>query len=314
MKVYIFEYATCFNIREFLLEGKLMLETLVEDFKKLGFDVYSSIYKKIKLKHVKNIEITNLNDLYKIRSYDFEYLIFIAPNRELLEIAKMFKNDDHVLLSDYKNLEFVLDKIYFYHKLKDKFNVPEIIKNEENLSYPIVIKHRYGTGCEDLFFVRSREEYLKIKKQINEDYILQEYVDGVPASIIVFADDNNVIPICLNLQIISYSLKPKYLGGIVNVDHKLKEKIYEEVKKLVRFLKLKFLVGIDLVIGKDSFYFIEVNPRITTSMCFLKYISNINLAEVLILSKNSRLDKLSFKIEGKIFFLKIFDRFIKFLL
>ncbi len=311
MKVFIFEYASCFNVREFLLEGRLMLETLIDDFINKGFDVWTSSKYKTK---AKNIEMKSLEDLENIKERDFDFFIFIAPNYELLKILEIFKNDERVLSPSYYNIKDVLDKYSFYKKLDGKFNVPKTFKyGKDKIFVPCVIKHRYGTGCEGLYFLKDMNDYKMIENELSENYLIQEFIKGIHSSVIVFSDGKCVLPISLNIQIIDEGLRPKYLGGILNINHPMKENIFSTIINLIRFLKLKYLIGVDLIIS-DKIYIIEINPRITTSMCFLKYISNINLAEVLIKCHEEKLDTLSYELSDRILFLKGLNgfRFLKF--
>lgn len=140
----------------------------------------------------------------------------------------------------------------------DKFLTYEAIKNVVNTpkTFPLkryVVKNRLGCdSTHDMF---------------DENYIVQEFIEGEPYSIIFIAKNKKFYPLCMNKQYI----EERYCGGEINIDHPLKEKAILECKKTLEQIDgINGYVGVDFMIDREEISILEVNPRITTSICGIK--------------------------------------------
>jgi hypothetical protein len=73
----------------------------------------------------------------------------------------------------------------------------------------------------------------------------------------------------MNSQRIKISGNISYLGGISPYPCVHKEEIFEESQNIAQKLELFGFAGIDLLVSGDKIYFMEINPRITTSFIAL---------------------------------------------
>jgi len=223
----------------------------------------------------------NLMEEVAKKSIESDKVIMIAPNNKMLEFLGVISRRKLLASSSYA-LEACCNKFKTYCVLKNIVKMPktEIFdeKNIKNIKYPLIIKPVYGSGCENLYFIRNDMEFNKIKKNLNENYIIQEFINGVHASVSLFCAEKPYT-VSLNQQLIDLGIKSKYIGSVVPFNHKLKEKAFDAAKKAAEKLKLKGYIGMDFVLGDDA-YLIEINPRITTSAIALNLATSANIASL----------------------------------
>jgi hypothetical protein len=151
---------------------------------------------------------------------------------------------------------------------KNGIKVPKTCEVGESIpfSYPIILKPRVGTGCENIKILSSEFE------DLNKDteFIVQPFIKGVHASCNLFSS-NKIYPLCLNSQSIIQNKNLHYLGGETPFYHPLREKIFNVCTFLPKIIDgLKGFFGVDLVLQDNEFYIIEINARFTTSYLGLR--------------------------------------------
>jgi predicted ATP-grasp superfamily ATP-dependent carboligase len=165
---------------------------------------------------------------------------------------------------------------------------------ELDLIYPIVVKPNDGVDCEGVSLCKNEEELKDyLNKNQNKDILIQDFISGENLSILAYVFENQINILSVNEQLLSLGYEEsEYLGGISNIKHPLFEKIRTFGEIILEKIKgLNGFVGIDLVVSKDEknlndIYLIEINPRVTTSVCglfnqmnppldFIQSISNI---------------------------------------
>lgn len=159
------------------------------------------------------------------------------------------------------------------------------------LTFPIVFKPLDGTSCNAISRVKAEEEIeaaiQKIKKQSScAQFIVQEYVTGLAASVSLISNGKKAVAISLNKQQVTLSGpdgESCYEGGCVPLDHPLKARALSVAEHLVEaFSGLRGYVGVDVVLGDDRVYIVDVNPRLTTSYVGLHATSTFNVAEAIV--------------------------------
>lgn len=155
------------------------------------------------------------------------------------------------------------------------FRVDEFL--ELDLLYPLVVKPNDGVDCEGVSLCRNKKELKDyLDKNQNKDLLIQDYIIGNNLSITAFVYEKQISILSVNEQIISLgNEKSEYLGGVSNIKHPLDKKIRSFGESVLNKIKgLNGFIGIDLIVSKDEknlneIYLIEINPRITTSVCGL---------------------------------------------
>jgi len=288
MKIFVFEYATAVNDKNLNAEGRAMRNLIIHGLKKEGIDTCTISGT------MSNNTDNNSHHLYeKILKnvYNSDNTILIAPNYELLEISNFLNRHnifDKVLISPIDALNKTLNKFSLYKELKGKVLVPKTTKFPSHADFPKIIKPIYGTGCESTYVFKDNEYYERFvktgKQKFNENFIVQEFIDGIHTSVCLFAG-KEVYPVSLNKQYINFDKgKVQYNGGVVpfQANEYIKSKIFEYSKLACMHLGLKGYIGMDFVIEtkNEKIYLIEINPRITTSAIALSKATNLNIAKL----------------------------------
>ncbi|MFX1552847.1 MAG: ATP-grasp domain-containing protein, partial [Promethearchaeota archaeon] len=129
------------------------------------------------------------------------------------------------------------------------------------------------------------------------------FIEGRDSSLSLIGAPNllDLHPIILsvNSQDVSIkNLKSEYFGGYTPLEN------YEEIlielsilMKNINFSKIEGYFGIDFIKKyPSSFYFIEINPRLTTSYIGLRNTINLNCAELILNSKTNSVESVEIKI------------------
>ena len=170
--------------------------------------------------------------------------------------------------------------------LQDPLEIIELAIREE-MDFPCVFKPLNGAGCSGTSIVRSEAEIGSAVDKINADpagsIMVQEFIEGSPASVSLIAADSKALPVSLNLQDITLASPDEvssYNGGLVPFDHPLKEAAFAAAKRIVEsFGGLRGYVGVDVILGDGGVVVVEVNPRLTTSYVGLRRVADFNVAE-----------------------------------
>ena len=277
---------------ELVLEGFSMAYTAAKVLKDAGAEVHltlSYMFENMKLPFRTAIvgkKEDYFDVLEKIETL-YDYVLLIAPPRELMKASKIVK--DKILGPTYDCILTFSNKKSTYKFLEERgIQVPRtkyIRKGrtlEENLPYPVVVKPVDMAGGAGITLVKTPDnlEYALNRAWDNtfsEEIAVQEFLVGVHASISVISDGSNVHFISNNIQLIDVGSKGelKYYGGITPLrNSEMLEKSLSIINKMLKGCNcLRGYFGLDVVWVNWRPYVVEVNPRLTTSF--------IGLAEVL---------------------------------
>lgn len=289
-KVFLFEYATCTQGR---LEPSIALE---------GYEMFKALYAGFK----------NPISFYKEKNYGEKFTgylekadlaLAIAPESGLLlyNLTKLIeKAKCENLGSSSKAINTAGDKFLTYKAVKEFAPKTELLKSAaqiERFELPFVIKPRHGTGGEGIEIIKNYKEAKN--RDVPENCILQEYVEGKPCSASLLIN-NEVKIISLQTQEIENF---KYTGAKIPIEigNKNKEKIIEACEKIKG---LHGFAGVDFILTKDKeIKILEINARPTTPVAALNSVFGFNISELIL--RNHFGEKLpEFKPEKKIFMKK----------
>jgi predicted ATP-grasp superfamily ATP-dependent carboligase len=146
------------------------------------------------------------------------------------------------------------------------------------LRQPLVIKPRHGTGAEGVGLVAHPAHTCPG----TGEWLLQDFVPGVHASVSLLSNGEQTVPLSLNAQNIEVGERFIYRGGRIPLEHPLRARALSLAQQAVSLIPgLRGYVGVDLVLTPEACYVIEINPRPTTSYVGLRQIINLNLAEAI---------------------------------
>jgi predicted ATP-grasp superfamily ATP-dependent carboligase len=168
-------------------------------------------------------------------------------------------------------------------------NIGQAVKRE--LAYPVVFKPADGAGCSGISIIKHEGQIeraiAKIKTEsANPHFIAQEYLNGIPVSVSLLSNGEKAAVLSLNKQQITLASTEEpssYDGGCTPFDHPLRQKAFVLAQKVVEsFSGLRGYVGVDLILGKDTLFVVDVNARLTTSYVGLRKAVNFNAAQAIV--------------------------------
>jgi predicted ATP-grasp superfamily ATP-dependent carboligase len=173
--------------------------------------------------------------------------------------------------------------------------------------YPAVLKPVDGCGSLCVQFVESADAPLVRGVEISSRWRLEEYCDGVPASVSLLCGPGVICALPACRQSLSDDGRFTYLGGRLPLGESPTTQASAAVRERLRRLAecavgtlgdICGYVGVDLVLGRDGHSskdtVIEINPRLTTSYVGLRAASRVNLAQAMLDAANGRPPILSF--------------------
>jgi hypothetical protein len=152
-----------------------------------------------------------------------------------------------------------LDTQHFFESLG--VPVPRIMPPGD---YPSMVKPRRGAGGWRNTVVRD-DDGLQSWEALYPDvpFIRQELVTGIPASVCCVTDGTRARAIAANEQILRGRGESAYgfSGSVTPWEHPLRAQMMATAEKIAAASGCRGTIGIDFMVGNDSMWAIEVNPR-----------------------------------------------------
>ena len=209
-------------------------------------------------------------------------------------------NNDVETIENARNIE------YIHNLLKShNFKVPLTISyidfgnNKGKIQFPLILKKSKSAGGLNVYKISTYEELSTLIKNFGSDgfnqndWLIQEYIEGIPISCTVISNGKECEIITINRQLIGDPLlnPPKefmYCGNIVPAElSKRDEKLVIKITKTLTLkLGLKGVNGFDYVLKDHYPYLMEVNPRIPGSIRASEVSLDANLLDLHIKSFN----------------------------
>lgn len=183
-------------------------------------------------------------------------------------------------------IELCADKLLLAESL-EQAGIPAVPTSVPNIPdcWPVVLKPRFGAGCEDTFVVESEARFAEVLAA-NEaaNFVQQPYAGGSSFSVAVIVSRGNTIvlpPVQQRIQRAHGQLS--YAGGSLALP--ANGRVSDE--SVAAILEATGLdngwVGIDFVNSPDGTpLVVDVNPRLTTSYAAYRDATNANLAGLLL--------------------------------
>ncbi|MFX0003945.1 MAG: ATP-grasp domain-containing protein [Promethearchaeota archaeon] len=219
--------------------------------------------RKLILDEIKNFPTLSVNNTLEV----------IRKSRDIEIIYRLLKSNGY--------------KVPFYYSLED-FNSKEI-----SLKFPFILKKKRSAGGMNVYKIENEKhlisqiQYLKSRQFIPSEWIIQEYIEGIPVSCTVISNGVECEIVSINKQIIGEKfLNPPrefvYCGNTVPVKlRKEEEWIISEISLfLTKKFGLKGINGFDFVLKGHYPYFMECNPRIPGSIRVSETVLNLNLLDL----------------------------------
>jgi hypothetical protein len=169
-------------------------------------------------------------------------------------------------------------------------DVDEAKAAASRMGYPVVVKPDEGFGGIGVRIARNTKEMEKTFCEVSSVHVtvlVQEFIDGINASISFLATYRNSKVLAINEQVLGlpfvFPQGPfEYCGNITPLY--LIDSVAEKCKNIVEKIALHFDLegsnGIDVVISKEGKpYVVEVNPRFQSTLECVERALGINLVE-----------------------------------
>ena len=275
-----------------LNEAKLITNFLIEDLK--------SEYTESKISLLINKK--NKNFLEKKRCIFRNY-----ENNLILDLCKNLKENDKVfILAPEENLNLynivkALEekkisnfncKSNFIYETTCKLRTQNLLKNlrkhqiKIHKKYQNIDKHKKivakisdGLASENLLIFNDRNDLEKNNYKLNKNHVFQEYIEGKIIGINLLINNNGIMILSINEQIYKNSSEHEIFLYKINIG-----KFNYMLSEIESFIKVIFknldgyfgFIGVDAIITDSNIFFLEINPRLTTSYIGLRKTLGIN--------------------------------------
>ncbi len=259
-----------------------------------------------------------------VKACDSTFIIAPEFSNILYNLTKIVKTLKKTLLSiDLNGIEIGTSKLFnqdFFKKnllqtptthlvpLKNNiWDTDFIFKKFDDFKTPIVIKPEDGVGAESIFCFETKEQYeTHLPSLINSidftrKFILQNFIDGRDLSVsligLLSRKDKSFNKVRImsvnaqNLNIKELNKNSEYFGGHTPAEDfaKISGKLTRLLEKC-DFSNFNGYFGMDFILDdRGSIYFIELNPRLTTSYIGLRNVVDNNIAELILESKGGQI-------------------------
>ena len=301
MNILIYEYILGEVITKkntFLLnEAKIIISEKINNLSNKYPDSKTSILiNKENQKLIKEGNIIYRNDNLNVNSeilnlfHEFDKAFILAPeeNNILYNIIKFLeeKKIPHLNCSSVF-IQETCDKQKTNNLIKNKLPNTELMHNDYkkiNEKEPIVAKIIDGLGADMLYIFKDRNDLENNKNFLTKKHIYQKFIKGQVVGVNIFSKDGIFEILSLNEQIYERKsaneifLKEMRIGAfndhIIDFKH-----IVQDILK--GFTGYDGFFGMDFIISENKeIFFLEINPRLTTSYAFLRESIGFNPAEL----------------------------------
>lgn len=179
------------------------------------------------------------------------------------------------------------------------FSHPKIYDTDDDFPYPVMVKPIYGVGGIENRLAYSREEI----SGCGGDLLIQEYIQGVPASVSVIATQEDAVAITVNEQLIGTPWLSAYMFAYSgNITPFQSEYDYEMRKIAVQVVKRLGLVGsngVDFLLTEEGPVVIEVNARFQGTLDTVEHVSGISVFDAHVKAFSGELPQINPDSENK---------------
>jgi len=302
---------------ELVAQGFAMLAASIEDFIDAGCRVLTILDHRVPLS-LDGLEVYTVN---KRSQLDPGFNRLASRADATLVIAPEF---DHLLEKWLRRLEelgahslgcmpeaaaLCGDKLELAQRL-ESMSVPMVktfpLDQHKSLEPPVIIKPRYGVGCQDTFCCGDRATLDEMVMRclgggtdVNgaPEWIIQPWRPGVAVSVSFIVHEDKIMDLPAGRQFVTGQSQLRYDGGDVPLDLAVDLTLDDRARRLGRraiesVLGLRGFVGVDLVLDSvqdagadspvDADVVIEINPRLTVSYCGLRAMCKNNLAAAML--------------------------------
>ena len=298
MKIFICEYVTGGGYinkkisKKLYLQAKSIVKSLITDFNKIpNLKIfYTWDYRFKKLKKIKNAEcfeikespIKKWNNL--IKKTDIFFPIAPETDNKLIKLIKLNKFKKKMLSNNLNAIKISSSKYKTYNFFQ-KNSIPtlktfKVKRNDLKTSKNWVAKRDDGAGSEENYIFSNKKDLFNFLN-LHKNFVIQPLVKGASYSVNVIPTKNKICILNFNKQKISYEKKKIIFKGTKFIKKiPFETKIKKNIRNICKNLNgLNSYFGIDFIISNKKIFFLDINPRITTSYKNISKNLKINVAK-----------------------------------
>jgi predicted ATP-grasp superfamily ATP-dependent carboligase len=303
MRVFVYEYLSAqetTNLAPSLRnEGRAMLAAAIADFASLpGIEVRTILPASLPcdLPGVVRFAPGEELDTFRTEAARADYTLVIAPEfDDLLESRAhwVLEAGGQLLGSSPEAVRLCGDKLALAATLHaasvptpQSWTLEEVLDAPTRFPLPLVCKPRHGAGSQATFLIEDRAELagsvLKARAEgFSGALIVQPFVGGMAASVAALLGSRHRMLLPPAEQFLSSDGRFRYRGGRVPMIEPLAERAHLLAERAFACVPgLLGYAGVDLVLGEEGDWVLEINPRLTTSYVGLRALTRDNLAGV----------------------------------
>jgi len=225
---------------------------------------------------IENMDEKDLKD--NIGSFGDVDAIILGPGFERLKFKNALNNPEEIMeeAGNKSRLPRKLGSMGIPH--------PETVPVDkaDGMGFPLMVKPISGSGGMKNIIVRNETEMNLFREQKDsDDFIAQEFVQGIPCSASVISTGDKAMVVAVNEQLIGVPwltrLPFAYCGNVTPFETKFREEMEEYSKKIAIEFRLKGSNGIDFILTDKGIYVIEVNPRFQGSIDTVELSTGLNV-------------------------------------
>lgn len=192
-----------------------------------------------------------------------------------------------VLASSPDNVRKASNKRYLSKRLESLgISHPNCYSPDEidAIEYPVIVKPVSGGGGIFNRIARNKQELIFILDDFAEEpVIIQDFLEGTPASVSLLSTKNEALSVAVNEQLIGIPwlsrLPFAYCGNITPFRNNQADEMESLAEKLVLDFNLLGSNGVDFLVTENGPIVLEINPRFQGSLDTVEKAMNINLFE-----------------------------------
>lgn len=260
-------------------EGFAMLKTMIEEFRKAGFET-AAVLNEGASKFENWLEADSVftdKELDEVLKLDIDAAMAIGPDAELVGITERMREKGITVLGpDSRSIELASDKWKTHIAAEGDIPQPKAWSNFNRSNRPNVEKPRFGVGSSGVSLAFEKPENSPSER------IYEEYIRGKHVSSCILSNEKSSSVLSINEQNITIEGGSfEYRGGRIPYEGRKREKCAEIASEAVDILGISGVCGVDMVID-EGVYFIELNPRVTTSFVGLAPLLSDSLGKILV--------------------------------
>lgn len=207
------------------------------------------------------IDICEKEKINAITTFIDPEIEILAKNREKfedmgVELLVPYLDTARLCFDKYKMYEFLVKKGIKTIKTYDNFSEFNLGFKKGKIKLPVFVKPRVGSGSVGARKIESIDE-LETICNIEENLIIQEYMDGLDLDADVYVDT-------LSKEAVSIFTKKKLetrIGGANKTISFIDDKLNKTIQDLVTKFEFNGPIDVDYFYKDGDYYLLEINPR-----------------------------------------------------